>query len=254
MKATIFAATSRKLVESISLAPGRKLRWLVMALGVFVGLVSSVFAADTTPKLALHTFTDQQGHLVEAAIASVVEPNVYLQRVEGEPFKVKIEVFSESDQAYIRKWAREHSGQALSDPFQISVAPSTTSDPDSSPAQGFKVMLKNRSGKNLGALRVEYILFRFSTKGVSARNSPTRQTGEILVKDLRAANDVVVETDRMNGDGAKMALWVRVYDNSNKLLQEWTSSPIIAHEKWDSASGEPNLVASSPTPGRASNK
>ncbi len=236
MSADTFAAASRKLARGI------------MFVGVLVGLASSVLAAETAPKSDLHTFTDDQGHTVQASITEVAEPNVYLQRGAGEPFKVKIDAFSVADQTFIRKWGRAHPTQKLPEVFQISAVPSSPSDPEDSPVQGFKVLLKNLSGKNLGALRMEYVLFRFSTIDASVRTPPTRQTGEILVKELRAANDVVVETDRMNSEGARLALWVRIYDHSNNLLQEWTSSPVIANEKWPLVSAGGNFAASSPDP------
>jgi hypothetical protein len=50
---------------------------------------------------------------------------------------------------------------------------------------------------------------------------------------LPAAGGVTEETGQIGGLGAQTDLRMRIYDSSGALLQEWSSSPAIANEKWN---------------------
>jgi hypothetical protein len=190
---------------------------------------SMAWAADS----ANHSFTDQQGRTLVAHIVRVVEPDVYLQSDDGLPFPVKISVFSAKDQTYIQQWASEHKKSA--EPFSISALKNVLADtPGSLPQQGFNVTLKNLSGKDAVNLRVDYIVFRQPTPNSAAPLPRVNGTTSIIA--IAKNREATFETDRIIAKGTRLAVWVRIYNASGTLLQEWSSAPeITKDEEWNPA-------------------
>jgi len=83
-------------------------RWRAFAaLAILVGLGPlPTFGADTSPPAALdlHTFTNQQGKTIQAAITDATLDFVFLKRDDGQSFKAALGLFSKDDQDYISQW------------------------------------------------------------------------------------------------------------------------------------------------------
>jgi hypothetical protein len=232
-------------------------------LGLGAGL--SLFAAEAAAKAKpeMHVFTDQAGYSLTAQIVEVAEPDVYLSRADGIPFRVKISVFSNADQQYIRQWAQTHPTRAA---FGISIAPDQISpaNPDGTPAPsgmsyGYKLILNNQAGADLTDLNIRYIIFKRLPGASKDFGLLPRQNGIIKVDTIAADANLTLETDRLAA--APLGLWLRIYDHNGRLLQELASPPeIINQVTWDpSDSSAPHSkvdsadAANPPNPANPSN-
>ena len=200
-------------------------QWVSLAL-IFVALPSLAMAASSGD----HTFTDQQGRTLVAQIIRVVEPDVYLQSDNGQPFPVKVAVFIAKDQAYIQQWALEH--QKTAEPFTIFALRNTLTDSSQAlPVQGFNITLKNFSGADVKNLRVDYIVLRQPTQ--NAVSPLPRISGTVEITSIANKGEASFETDRIPAKGNRLAVWVRIYNSKGVLLQEWSSSPAMTRdEQW----------------------
>jgi hypothetical protein len=193
--------------------------------------VAAAAPADAKPEM--HVFQDQSQHSLTAQIVAVAEPDVYLSREDDIPFRVKISVFSATDQQYIQQWAQTHVAQAT---LRISIAPNLASPSNGATASNmlrdYKVTISNQLGVDLTDLHIRYIIFK-KVPGAPKNFSPLpRQTGAIDVAKIAASSNLTFETDRVAMP--PVGLWLRVYDHDDRLLQELASSPdIITNDKWD---------------------
>jgi hypothetical protein len=127
-------------------------------------------------------------------------------------------------------------------------------------SESYKVKVANDTPVHWANLRVRYIIFSFV--GVPGALSPNDFTlahaaGTVALDDLPGEQDKTVETNTINlrevtlapgyyyknGAPAKIAdkldgIWVRVYDENNNLLQEWSNpSDLMKDNNWDSLAG-----------------
>jgi len=193
---------------------------------IMLSVSSVVFAADTST----YKFTDQQGRTLVAAIVRVAEPDVYLQSDNGQPYPVKISVFIAKDQAYIKQWEQQH--EKTAEPFTIFALRNTLTDSSEAlPMQGFNVTLKNFSGAGVTDLRVDYIVLRQPTP-TSLAPLP-RISGTAEITSITNKGDASFDTLRIGAKGSHVAIWVRIFNASGVLLQEWSSSPAMTKdEQW----------------------
>jgi len=196
-------------------------------------VTSSVFAASTD-----HTFTDQAGRTLVGKIISVTQPDVYLQAGSGQPFPVKIGAFIAKDQAYIQQWALDN--QKSAQPFNIFALKNTVADSSSDASlQGFKITLKNISGKSVASLRVEYVVLRQPMPDAIA--PLPRIAGVASITAIAKNGEASFETDQISAKSNRTAVWVHVYNAQGKLLQEWSSDTAITDtEVWDLTAGKGN--------------
>jgi hypothetical protein len=200
-----------------------------IGLSVFVFLFSSsVFAASAGE----YTFTDPQGRTLVAKIISVAQPDVYLQSGNGQPFPVKIGAFIAKDQAYIQQWVLDN--QKAVQPFNIFALKNAVADTSGElPQQGFKVTLKNLSGKDAANLRIDYVVLR--QPNAAAIAPLPRITGTANIGAIAKNGEASIDTDSITTRGSHLAVWVRVYNSAGTLLQEWSSAPKLTDaEDWDS--------------------
>jgi hypothetical protein len=209
---------------------------------IVVSISSFALAADT----GNHTFTDQQGRTLVAEIVRVVQPDVYLQSDNGQPYPVKIGVFVAKDQAYIKQWAQDHDTTA--EPFTIFALRDTLTDSTQAlPMQGFNVTVKNFSGANVTGLRVEYIILRQPTQGVLA--PLPRISGSAEINAIANKGEASFTTDRIGAKGSRLAIWLRIYNASGTLLQEWSSSPAMTKdERWSPSTSSSSDTFAAGTP------
>jgi hypothetical protein len=218
------------LICSISRA-----KWSLHRLCQCVGLTMVVFAMTPwvfAANSADHTFTDQQGRSLVAQIVRVAEPDVYLQCADEEPFEVKIGVFIAKDQSYIQQWALDN--QKTTDPFVIFALRNVLSDSTGGvPEQEFEVTLKNVSGSDVTNLQVDYVVLRQPAAGAPA--PLPRINGKTQIASIAKNMETSFATDQIQAKGNRLAVWVRIYNSSGTLLQEWSSSDeLTKNEKWDS--------------------
>jgi hypothetical protein len=243
MKVPPPAIARRRLAPGLSAKSRGKLRLALAVLAGFAAMAPSAFAASAERDVSEHVFTDWQGHTLQACITDVSGPDVYLQHRGELPFKVKISVFSKDDQAYIHNWSLNHPDANLPKVFRISALLSRPTTPTNPPEHGFKILLTNISGKEQGPYRIQYVLFNLPMPGATDHLPLARLNGETLIDALPPDSGTLVETSRMSGTSLRLAVWVRVYDASGALVQEWKSSPALASQSWDAVSGSADDTA-----------
>jgi hypothetical protein len=227
-------------------------------------LLATRLPADPTDPADLHDFTDQQGRTLKAEIINVIGQEVSLQRADGENFKVKISIFSDADQAFIRQWALKEAADAKGDAltFTASIIDSNNSTAQTSDQTiqrwlaGFKVTLTNESSMELQKLRVDYQLFKHAAVPGSADPSTdpiTRSAGSFTLDLVPANGDQTFATTKIPlssysldsgyswATGANrvvsddlLGIWLRVYADNGDLIEEWCSRPsLMKNQKWD---------------------
>jgi len=223
-------------------------RWLAAAgLGLAVGMLAARGAdapAAATPA-DVYTFTNNEGKQVVAQIMNVVNDTVYLQRQDGQSFEVAIGTFRDEDQAAIRWWAEQQATQDGAQLFQFSSTAVKTKETITNNVvtwgATFKLKLANPTTLHLTGAVIRYILLVAPSAG-----QITHQFGTATVNDLPGGNDTTFETNPVQvtqygqGPGIHdvnnqlLAVWVRVYDSHNLLIQEWCSSlDYMKSETWD---------------------
>lgn len=232
-------------------------RLLVIALSGFL-------AATPLPADDLHTFTDQQGRTLKAEIENVIGQDVSLKREDGEEFKVKIDVFVDPDQEYIRQWVIKQTvdekGEALTLsalPWKSGSATAQTGDMTEEKWQeGYKLTVENETSMELQKIRVDYQIFKHNAVPGAADPSTdpvTRAVGTVTLDLVPPNGSQVIDTvkmpmtsyalnsgynwvsgaNRLSEDNL-LGVWVRVYSPKGDLIQEWVSSPALEKkQKWD---------------------
>jgi hypothetical protein len=238
---------------------------MVLSLLAGMGLVS---AADVVPASSpdLHVFTNQDGRTIKAEISSVAQDDVNLKREDGQSFKVAVTTLSKDDQSFIRQWviklAQAHNDDVLklsAMTVRTDAKPGVSADKirfTSTWSESYKIKVTNQTQAHWTALHLRYIIFRQAgvPGGIPpADYTPTHATGIVALDDLPGLQNKTVATDKIdllevslspgstyaNGAPTKVAdklqgIWVRVYDDSNNVLQEWASSKeVMKDNNWD---------------------
>jgi len=97
-------------------------------LASFAGLgLASMFGADSTLTSSheFHTFTNQNGKTIQAAITDAVLDTVILKRDDGQSFKVPIATLSKDDQEFISQWVIQRAKLQHSDILRLAAAVET---------------------------------------------------------------------------------------------------------------------------------
>jgi hypothetical protein len=246
---------------------GLWLRRLGAALALAVCLAPNLPAApgaNTATAPELHTFTDPQGNLVPATVVSIVGDAVNLQRADGHSWSEPLSYFSAADQAYILEsqiQVRVARGHPV---FTITAFPVNADETTVNINNGvrvswkaaYKINLKNETIMKLANLRVRCVVFKTPlvpdisgnynlAVELHAQTLPVDEAGasattNILTDQLDmqsfqargayfpTAPNAHAETDQLT------AIWLRVYDGNNFLIQEWcSSSEIFKQGSWD---------------------
>jgi len=254
--------------------------WQIVSLGMGLLLAPVILArtgasepvATPTAKIPaakpeLHTFTDLQGHTLNAQVLSLVGTTVHLKRDDDNKIEAPLASFIKADQAYVIDFAlKQHTahGDVV---FGVSYQPQTTSTVSSKIVGGthlgwheaYKVTLKNQTQQTFADLQVRVIVFKVLLQPDVSSNveSPILLFGQTHDLDLvPAAADTTFLTDALNmqqilaNDGGYfptvpaahaetdklLAFWLRVYDSNNYLAQEWCSSPdLMKQQRWEDA-------------------
>ena len=225
-------------------------------------------ASSTSPSSAdLHAFTDPSGAsgiTVKAEVISMVGDTVNLKREGGKSWSEPMSYFTPADQAYIlesllrQRTARGHAA------FTITAIPIKTAE-TTTPIKGgvgvrwqeaYKINLKNETLMKMTNLQVRCIVFKTplvpdvsgnynlalelhaqtlpvdETAGSTTKSILTDQIGMQALQARGAyfpnAPNAHAETDQLT------AVWVRVFDSNNFMIQEWCSSPeIFKQGNWD---------------------
>ncbi len=214
-----------------------------------------------------HDFTDLQNRHLKAAIVTVVGQDVSLKREDGENFKVKISVFSDPDQDYIRQWAFKQAVDLKGKIFALtatqnksSEVTAQTSDMNEQKWQaGYKVILENQTSMELQKLRIDYQIFKHASVpgSVDPSADPVVRVAGSSTLDLvppgGSSTIMTVKTpmsaytlnsgyrwasgaNSITGDSLQ-GIWMRIYTSNGDLIQEWCSAPsIMKKQKWEDAS------------------
>ncbi len=212
----------------------------------------------------LHTFTDPQGNPVQATVVSIGGDNVNLQRADGHSWSEPLAYFSAADQAYIlesqiqQRVARGHPVFTIT-AFPVNAGEATTNITNGvrvSWKAAYKINLKNETIMKFTNLRVRCVVFKTPlvpdisgnynlALELHSQTLPVDEAGASATKsiltdqlDMQAfqargayfptAPNAHAETDQLT------AIWLRVYDSNNFLIQEWCSSAdIFKQGNWD---------------------
>lgn len=214
-----------------------------------------------------HIFTDTGGKTLTAQILSMAGTMVNLKRDDGQNVQFALSSFSKVDQAYIieillKQYAAR--GQPI---FEISaVTDKTVATPAKIDGgtrvkwnEHYRLTLKNQTTLALDNLEARLIIFKgqllpdvpgtapsnvqllpqSQTLAAAPPNGKTTLEADAIPMEQILANDggqfpntpaVHSETDKM------LAVWVRIYDSNNFLVQEWCSNLTVAKlQSWDAA-------------------
>jgi len=265
------SSTLRQQVAGLHGASLPRIVWVVLTgLIIWVGL-RPAFAADAIPDSApdLHTFTNQDGRTVQAEIFSVAEDYVNIKTTDGQTFKVPVSTLTKDDLNFIHQWfikqARTRGDDVLtiaatsvrgeSDSAQVSTKTKLTM----SWTESYKIKVSNATPVHWTNLQVRYIIiYATSSPGIKPPGNfkPAHASGTVALANLPGAQDQTVATDKVtlqevdleNGatyeNGAPLkstdelrGVWVRVYDEYNNLLQEWSvPTTLMKDNNWDALS------------------
>lgn len=224
----------------------------------------SVLAATTW-----HVFVDSQGNSTKATVLSIVGDTiagdtVNLQRDNGQSWSEPLSYFSAADQAYIiesqiqQRVARGHPVFTIT-AFTVNAGETTDNIANGvrvSWKEAYKINLKNKTVMKLTNLRVRCVVFKtplvpdISGKynlalELHAQTLPVDEAGPSATKSILTdqldmvafqargayfptAPNAHAETDQLS------ALWLRIYDSNDFLIQEWcSSSDIFKQGNWD---------------------
>ncbi|HTB62048.1 MAG TPA: hypothetical protein VK737_00555 [Opitutales bacterium] len=237
--------------------------WTIRACVFLTALGASVYAAPGAPR-GPHTFTDVQGNSAPAEVVSLVGDTVNLQRSDGKDWSAPLASFVPEDQLFIVETLIQQR-LARNDPIFSMTAIPIRANENSHPITGgavqtwtefYKITLKNETSMKLSGLRVRTIVFRVPlvpdiTAGYNIVVDLHSQT--YLLDDIGDHTTKTVATDPLTMQSIQsrngyfpaaagayamadrlMAIWVRVYDSHDFLIQEWCSMPeILKQGKWD---------------------
>jgi hypothetical protein len=255
---------------------------------VFLAAFRAIAQAAPGVPQGLHTFTDVQGNSAPAEVISLVGDTANLQRADGKDWSAPLASFVPADQIFIVETLIQQRLARNNPVFSISAIPVRANENSRPMATGvvqtwsefYKITLKNDTSMKLANLRVRAVVFK-------APLVPDISSGYNLALDLRAQtytlDDIadratkIIATDPLDMRSIQsrngyfpaaptahamadrlVAIWVRVYDGNNFLVQEWCSSAeVLKQGKWDDTwakgGGSPTPAASTgaaPTPGR----
>lgn len=232
--------------------------------------------AKSDPETALQTLTDAKGQTVTAQVLGMVNTTVSLRRDDGQIIQVPLSSFAKSDQTAIvetllKQFAARH-------PMILDLSAVTEkTNPVSTKIDGgtqlawkenYRVVVKNQTLLTLDSLRARVILFKalrlpdvpgtgtsnlillgqtHDLPAVPANGKIPVQTDQVSMEQILANNGgqfptapaVHAETDKL------LAVWVRIYDSNDFLVQEWCSQPSLTkkqswNDAWALATGQSN--------------
>lgn len=202
------------------------------------------------------TFEDQFGRIIKADLISHtgISSNEIKISKDGKHLNVKISLFSEKDQKFIRNWMKETpptidyvfrieatlkqlgSFKNKSDYIYRSTSRSKTK------TNAYQIKLTNLTRQTVKDLRVEY---RIVKEGRSGRYEFQRGHKEII-DPMRYNQDVVLTTTKSELDSYRssyssysykevvLGVLIRVFDKQGKLVTDWRSSNTkIAKITWE---------------------
>lgn len=223
---------------------------------ITVFLWISTFANATE----FHTFKDTQGREMEAKITRVSGEDVYIERRDGLNTHVKTSIFSEEDQAYIKKWEKD--ALLKNGIFEVRFSTKNTEkqefDGGSLITEEYKVhyniMVKNTSAEAFKDVRVEYLILKFedalaaqkrsegkwkrlkgeaSISSIKARTEESTQTKEITMRETKlAANFVWVGGGKRSSKDKLKGIWVKVYVGDTLAYEKSKPDNMMRKEIW----------------------
>ncbi|HVU37457.1 MAG TPA: hypothetical protein VHC95_03930 [Opitutales bacterium] len=242
-----------------------------LALGA--GLWLAVAGAGRAAEEDYHAFTDAKGTVFKAKVLSVMNETATLQRADGDKVELLLAALSKADQAYIMEGLIKQFSAHGRGVFEISAVTDKTAATPTKIDGGtqmdwqetYRFTMKNQTLWALSGLEARIILF----KALQLPDVPGVVQSEItLVGQTRSlerfepsgklawqtdpvpmlqiqANDggyfpapqsaIHAKTDKL------LAVWVRIYDRNNYLVQEWCSVPAMAKpQPWDAAWAQAN--------------
>ncbi len=241
---------------------------LGLALPAMAGAIETATTAkDISSKPELRAFTDLQGHSFQAQVLSLAGSTVRFRRHDGSNYEAPLTSFNKADQIYITETTLQQHVAHGDVIFTFSAQPQTTSTYSAPIAGGtqlkwresYKVILKNQTLQTLLGLEMRTIVFEVLLVPDTSGNveSPILLFGQTHDLDpILVGDETTFQTDALdmqqilaNAGGyfptapaahAKtdklLALWARVYDNSNHLVAEWCSDPaLMKQQSWDGA-------------------
>jgi hypothetical protein len=212
-------------------------------------LLAAVARADDSPEI--HTFTNAAGKTIQAQVINVDNDTAYLKRADGKSFQVPIDTLGQDDQSYVRDWAIKEALQDGSPIFDISAELNKGTMSSANGwvrwPSGYKVKLVNKTTLHLLNPTVQYILFNLRANASTLKTAGSKTLTEIPANDAVSLDTKTVGVEQWANTitnnyivNKPIGIWVRVYDDNQQLLQEW-SAPIDLGktESWDTSPPPP---------------
>lgn len=146
---------------------------LLLIPGVLLAPLSTPAEEDSVPddqqfeRDAIRELTDRQGRKVRARITRLSLEEVWLQREDGQDFRVSIPTFSEEDQAFFELWrladilnSEDEFGLSIGRFHEGSNQIETEVVDLREDHAGYRVTLRNRSPVSIRNLAVDYRIFK----------------------------------------------------------------------------------------------
>jgi len=210
-------------------------------------LLAGLARADDAPAPdpGMHTFTNAAGKTIQAQIINVDNDTAYLKRTDGKSFQVVIDTLGQDDQSYIRDWAIKEALHDGSPIFDISAelvkgSASTVNGWVRWPS-GYKVKLVNKTTLHLLNPTVQYILFNLKANAATLKTPGSKSLPEVPANEAVSFATKTVGVEQWANTltdnyivNQPTGIWVRVYDDNQQLLQEWSAPlDLMKNETWD---------------------
>lgn len=239
--------------------------------GVSPNLPDPYIAGRSTPTknaaAEFHVFTDPKGNTLKAQILGMVNTTVNLKRDDGQNFQAALATFTKIDQTYIIEVLLQQyiaRGQVVLELTAVTdkTTPAATKIDGGTRQtwkENYRLTIKNQTSLALGDLQAHLIIFKAlqlpdvpgatSSSVVLLGQSQSLTTMPPDGKTTLEADQVTMEQVLANDGGQfpnapavhsetdkLLAVWIRIYDRNDFLVQEWCSMPdLMKKQSWADA-------------------
>jgi len=212
----------------------------------------------------VQTLTDKQGRSLKADVLSVENGKVKIKREDGQTFDLPLESLADADQRQLKAWAAANPPKLGPDAIQLQfsrVKVSTEKEEQSGGAVtaykdqwGYNLTLANRTSRELGDVRAEYILFVKQDLGPGSKE---KDPGFRRVKQMTKSDPIPIHgnvsfrTETVTSYRYVLApgwvwsgstnkpirdtlhgMWLRIYVGNELIVEKITPEDLSKTEKW----------------------
>ena len=219
----------------------------------FIALAAVVtFAASPLANAQLRSFTNDNGTVIQAELVSHKGDKVKLKRTDGKEFEVEPSIFSDDDEAFIKKWMSK-TPAATNYNFKITTLKKKIEG--TSVNMGYKrvkndlwsyvISITNGSQDPVSKFTVKYrVFYTNAAEGAYSASSSDRgsgkmiegstdQDGELAYNRVFEFTTTPVQIDMVNYDGVGdrykdqlTGCLIRIIDKNDNVIFDWVSPEV----------------------------